>query len=160
MSPGPLYEYDGIIEGPNIIDELQLHVEYFQVEILLIVRGFQILEELRLDKGHGSVIQQRVTPFFNVHDATIEQFESGDHVDDSVFMLGLRLHRIVVIGQIGQHWTLEDGLDGFDASQLIVMQLQHFQLIQVLEAGPVGQPGDVIVGEVQSDQVDAFREEL
>lgn len=75
-------------------------------------------------------------------------------------MLGLRLHRIVVVGQIGQHWTLEDGLDGFDASQLIVMQLQHFQLIQILEAGPVGQPGDVVVGEVQSDQVDAFREEL
>lgn len=77
-----------------------------------------------------------------------------------MLMFGMRLHRIMVVGQIGQHRTLKDSLYGIDASQFIVMQLQHLQFIQVLKRGLVGQPGDVVVGEVQSYQVDAFLKEL
>jgi hypothetical protein len=63
-------------------------------------------------------------------------------------MFGMRLHRIMMVGQICQHWTLKDSLYGINASQFIVMQLQHLQFIQILKRNLVGQPGDVVVGEV------------
>lgn len=58
MSPCPLDEDDGIIEGPDVIDELKLHIEYFQVIIFRIFSGFPILEQLWVDKGHRSLIKQ------------------------------------------------------------------------------------------------------
>ena len=80
---------------------MQLHIEYFQVISLRILSGFPILEQLRVDEGSRSFVEQGVTPLFNVHYAIVEQLECRDHIDDSMLMLGMRFHRIMMVGQIG-----------------------------------------------------------
>ena len=133
MSPSPLNEDNRVLKSPHVIDVLQLHVEHLQIVSLRILRRLPILKQVPIRKSHGSIIHQIFTPFLDVDNPIIEQFERRDHIDDSMLIFCMRLHGIVVVGEVGKDRTLENALNGIDSTEFIVMQLEHLQLGQVLE---------------------------
>lgn len=126
MLPSSLDEDDRIIEGPYIVDVLKLHIEHFEIVGLWIFRGFPVFKEICVNIGHWSIEEQIITAFLDVNNAIVDKFKWGDIVDNGVLYLRVSFHGVVMVCKVQQRRTRKDTLDSFHASQLVMMQLQHF----------------------------------
>lgn len=116
MLPCSLDENDRVIEGPNIVDVLKLHIEDFEIVSLWVLSGFPVFKEICIYEGHRTIEQQVITAFFDVNNAIVDKFKCSNIVDNSVFYLRVSLHWIVMVCKVQQSWTPKDALNSFHSS--------------------------------------------
>lgn len=72
--PCSLYEDDWVIEGPDIVNVLKLHIENFEIVGLGIFSWFPVFEEIWVYKSKGTIEEEVVTAFLDVDNTIVDEF--------------------------------------------------------------------------------------
>lgn len=75
MLPCSLYEDDRVIEGPNIVNVLKLHIKDFEIVGLGIFSGFPVLKEILVYKGKRTIEEEMIAAFLGVDNTIIDEFK-------------------------------------------------------------------------------------